>query len=189
MASKNNKSKFPTAQTVLLIIAGLVALLTWFVPAGQYDRLSYNKETETFTRTHLTETITLVASQKTLNDLKVKIPLEKFTNGDLWKPISIPGTYLKLEPRPQGLLAFIKSPLLGILAVSDIILLVLIIGGLIGIVNSTGAFEAGISWLATVLKGKEYVLIILVTTLIAIGGTTFGLAEETIAFYLSLIHI
>ena len=112
MASKNNKSKFPTAQTVLLIIAGLVALLTWFVPAGQYDRLSYNKETETFTRTHLKETVTLVASQKTLNDLKVKIPLEKFTNGDLWKPISIPGTYLKLEPRPQGLLAFIKSPFL-----------------------------------------------------------------------------
>ena len=52
---------------------------------------------------------------------------------------------------------------------SDIILLVLIIGGLIGIVNSTGAFEAGISRLAYALKGKEYILIILVTTLIAIG--------------------
>ena len=50
MSSENNKSKFPTAQTVLLIIAGLVALLTWFVPAGQYDRLSYDKETQTFKR-------------------------------------------------------------------------------------------------------------------------------------------
>ncbi len=189
MSSENNKSKFPTAQTVLLIIAALVALLTWFVPAGQYDRLSYDKETQTFTITHLKETVTLEATQETLNELEVKIPLEKFTTGDIWKPISIPGTYQKLKPRPQGLLAFIKSPLKGILEVSDIILLVLIIGGLIGIVNSTGAFEAGISWLANALKGKEYVLIILVTTLIAIGGTTFGLAEETIAFYPILIPV
>ena len=182
MSSENNKSKFPTAQTVLLIIAGLVALLTWFVPAGQYDRLSYDKETQTFTISHLKETVTLEATQETLNKLE-------FTTGDIWKPISIPGTYQKLKPRPQGLLAFIKSPLKGILEVSDIILLVLIIGGLIGIVNSTGAFEAGISWLAHALKGKEYVLIILVTTLIAIGGTTFGLAEETIAFYPILIPV
>jgi uncharacterized ion transporter superfamily protein YfcC len=189
LASKKNKSKFPTAQTVLLIIAGLVALLTWFLPAGQYDRLSYNKEAETFTRTHLKETTKLEATQKTLDELDVKIPLEKFTNGDIWKPISIPGTYQKLEPRPQGIVDYIKSPLKGIIGVSDIILLVLIIGGLIGIVNSTGAFEAGISWLANALKGKEYFLIILVTTLIAIGGTTFGLAEETIAFYPILIPV
>mgnify|MGYP003678757701 FL=1 len=94
MSSENNKSKFPTAQTVLLIIAALVALLTWFVPAGQYDRLSYDKETQTFTITHLKETVTLEATQETLNELEVKIPLEKFTTGDIWKPISIPGTRL-----------------------------------------------------------------------------------------------
>lgn len=183
------KIKFPTAQTVLLIIAGLVALLTWMIPAGQYDRLAYDKEAKTFTRTHLKETKTLVASQETLDLLEVKIPLEKFTSGDIWKPISIPNTYTKLEPKPQGVLAFIQSPLKGIIAVSDIMILILIIGGLIGIVNSTGAFEAGISWLAKALKGKEYILIILVTTLIAIGGTTFGLAEETIAFYPILIPV
>ena len=55
--------------------------------------------------------------------------------------------------------------------------------------NYTGAFDAGISWLGGVLKGKEYLLIILTTTAIAIGGTTFGLAEETIAFYPILIPI
>ncbi len=183
------KIKFPTAQTVLLIIAALVALLTWLIPAGQYDRLGYNKEANTFTRTHLKDTETLEASQKTLDDLQIKIPLEKFTSGDIWKPISIPNTYEKLEPRPQGIIEFIQSPLKGIIAVSDIMILVLIIGGLIGIVNSTGAFEAGISWLAKALQGKEYILIILITTLIAIGGTTFGLAEETIAFYPILIPV
>lgn len=68
MPSKNKKSKFPTAQTVLLIITGLVALLTWFVPAGEYDRLSYDKEAQTFTRTHLKEKETLDTTQKTLDD-------------------------------------------------------------------------------------------------------------------------
>ena len=36
------KLKFPTAQTILFAIAGMVALLTWFVPAGEYDNLRYN---------------------------------------------------------------------------------------------------------------------------------------------------
>lgn len=183
------KIEFPTAQTILLIIAGLVALLTWLIPAGQYDRLSYNKDDNTFTRIHLEEEKTYEASQKTLNDLNIKIPLEKFTNGDIWKPISIPNTYQKLEAKPQGIIAYIQSPIKGIIAVTDIILLVLIIGGLIGIVNATGAFEAGISWLGKLLEGKEFILIILVTSLIALGGTTFGLAEETIAFYPILIPI
>ena len=189
MNSLKKKFKFPTAQTVLLIIAGIVAILTWVIPSGQYDRLSYDKTKNTFIITHLEETKTLEASQKALDDLQVKIPLEKFTSGDIWKPISIPNTYQRLESRPQGIKEYIQSPLKGITEVSDIILLVLIIGGLIGIVNSTGAFEAGISWLGKVLEGKEFILIILVTSLIALGGTTFGLAEETIAFYPILIPI
>ncbi|GGG46308.1 YfcC family protein [Bizionia arctica] len=181
------KIKFPTAQTILLIIAAIVALLTWIIPAGKYDSLSYNKEANTFTRSNIENTTTLEASQKTLEDLHIKIPLEKFTNGDIGKPISIPNTYQEVEARPQGVLAFFESPIKGIIAASDIIFLVLIIGGLIGIMNLTGAFDAGISWLAKTLKGYEYVLIILVTSLVALGGTTFGLAEETIAFYPILI--
>ncbi len=55
--------------------------------------------------------------------------------------------------------------------------------------NLTGAFDAGISWLGAVLKGREFILIILVTTLIAAGGTTFGLAEETMAFFPILIPV
>ena len=76
-----------------------------------------------------------------------------------------------------------------LLRAADIIFLVLIIGGLVGIMNTTGAFNAGINWLALRLKGKEYLLIIFVTLLIALGGTTFGLAEETIAFYPILIPV
>ena len=31
--------KFPTAYTILFALIGLVALGTWIVPAGQYDRV------------------------------------------------------------------------------------------------------------------------------------------------------
>ncbi|TYB76339.1 YfcC family protein [Bizionia myxarmorum] len=181
------KIKFPTAQTILLIIAGLVALLTWIIPAGKYDTLAFDKASNNFTRTHLETTETLPATQETLQTLNINIPIEKFTNGDIFKPISIPNTYEVVSAKPQGLVSFFQSPVKGIIEASDIIFLVLIIGGLIGIMNYTGAFDAGIVWLATALKGNEYILIILVTTLIALGGTTFGLAEETIAFYPILI--
>lgn len=183
------KIKFPTAQTILLIIAGLVTLLTWFVPAGKYDTLAYNKTENTFTQIGEKGPKTLEATQETLNGLSIKIPLEKFTNGDIYKAINVPNTYKQLEAKPQGFADFIKSPIKGIIAASDIIFLVLIIGGLIGIMNNTGAFDAGISWLAKALKGYEFILIVLVTILIAAGGTTFGLAEETIAFYPILIPV
>jgi uncharacterized ion transporter superfamily protein YfcC len=183
------KIKFPSAQTILLLITAFVVLLTWCIPSGEYDRLSYNKEDNRFIKTSKDKTIILEASQKTLDSLKIKIPLKKFTSGAIYKAISIPETYTKLEAKPQGIKEFILAPLKGIIAVADIIILVLFIGGLVAIVNFTGAFEAGISRLSILLKGKEYILIIVVTLLIALGGTTFGLAEETIAFYPILIPI
>jgi len=183
------KFQFPTAQTILLIIAALVALLTWLVPAGKYDTLSYNTSKNRFIVESLNSKSELEANQATLSQLNIKIPLEKFVNGDIWKPINIPDTYKELEAKPQGIVALIKSPIKGVIEGADIIFLVLVIGGLIGIMNLTGAFDAGIFWMAKVLKGREYILIILVTFLISIGGTTFGLAEETIAFYPILIPV
>jgi uncharacterized ion transporter superfamily protein YfcC len=177
------KLNFPTAHTVLLLIAALVAMLTYFVPAGQYDRLSYDKDKKEFTQTGAGEAKTFPATQETLTQLGIKIPLEKFTSGSIYKPVGIPGTYHQLPSKPQGLQAFLESPLKGIMGAMDVILFVLILGGFIGVVNYSGAFDAGVAWLAKNLKGKEILLIILITILIAIGGTTFGLAEETIAFY------
>ena len=179
------KLKFPTAQTVLIIIAVFVAILTWLVPAGQYDRLAYNKEYKNFVIKTQDGDVNLEATQKTLDSLQIKIPLAKFTSGDIWKPIGIPNTYKKLTPNPQGLKAFIQAPIKGIIQIADIMLLVLIIGGLIEIVNYTGAFAAGISWLSKILKGKEYILIVVVTSLIALGGTSLVWPKKPSPFSLS----
>ncbi|WP_139958779.1 YfcC family protein [Flavicella sediminum] len=183
------KIKFPTAPTVLFIIAGLVTLLTWIVPAGKYNTLRYDKTENVFVQKNNKKNIQHKANQETLNKLGIKIPLEKFSSGAIWKPINIPNTYETVAAKPQSILDFFKSPIKGIIQAADIIFLVLIIGGLIGIMNASGAFDAGIAWLAKNLNGREYLLIVFVTLFIAIGGTTFGLAEETIAFYPILIPV
>tara|TARA_R110000868_G_scaffold82956_10_gene234137 strand:- start:31312 stop:32808 length:1497 start_codon:yes stop_codon:yes gene_type:complete len=183
------KLKFPTAQTILILIATFVAILTWLIPAGKYESLLYIASSNTFHKISIEETSSLPATQETLNRLSIKIPLEKFTSGAIYKAVSIPNTYRALEAKPQGILALIQAPIKGIIEAADIIFLVLIIGGLIGIMNTTGAFDAGISWLAKTLNGREYLLIILVTAITAIGGTTFGMSEETMAFYPILVPV
>lgn len=183
------KRKFPSAQTILLVIAAFVALLTWIIPSGKYDSLLYNKSDNTFIIESKGNKTSIPANQKSLDQLNIKIPLENFTNGAIYKPISIPDTYEKVDANPQGFFEFIQSPIKGIIEASDVIFLVLFIGGLIGIMNLTGAFDAGIIWMSDVLKGREYILIILTTTLVALGGTTFGFAEETLAFIPILIPV
>ncbi|MEX0290618.1 MAG: YfcC family protein, partial [Flavobacteriaceae bacterium] len=127
------KFKFPTAHTILFIIAAFVALLTWLIPSGQYDRLSYDTENDVFIRVSKDESTTIAAKQEELSALNIKIPLQKFKDGAISKPISIPGSYTSLKGQPQGLWAFIQAPIKGIIQASDIILLVLIIGGLVAI--------------------------------------------------------
>jgi len=172
-----------------MIIAALVAISTWVIQAGNYDSLTYNAEVNTFTQTGNDNSLTLAATQEALDERNIKIPLENFTSGAIYRPVSIPETYQRVDARPQGFFALAMSPIKGIIDAADIIFLVLIIGGLIGVLNLTGAFNAAIDWLGNVLKGREYLLIIFTTTLVAIGGTTFGFMEETIALYLILIPV
>jgi len=186
---KTNRLRFPTPQTVLLIIAAVTALLTWLIPAGEFDRLEYDKDKKAFIQTHAEKENILPATQQTLDSLGLKIRLEKFVDGDISKPVAIPGTYRRTESDPQGLGDFIQSPLKGTVDAIEVILFVLILGGCLGIVNQSGAFDAGLAWIAKKLKGKEVWLIVIICCLIAAGGTTFGLAEETIAFYPLLVPV
>ncbi len=180
---------FPSAQAILLIIAAFVALLTWVVRAGQYASLIYDKSENVFIKTVNDQAVKLPATLQTLETLNVQIPLQSFTSGAIYKPISIPSTYKAVEAKPQGFFEFVQAPIKGIIETADIIFLVLIIGGVVGVVEKSGAFSAGIQWLSEFLKGREYILIISTTSLIALGGTTFGFGEETIAFLPILIPV
>ena len=71
----------------------------------------------------------------------------------------------------------------------DIITFISILGGIIGVVYANGAINSGMQALSEHIKGKQILLIVIVMGLIALGGTTFGLAEETMAFYPMLIPV
>ena len=183
------KFKFPTAHTILMSITAFVAVLTWIIPAGKYDTLQYVSSENTFVRSHLDQTEELPANDDVLKEIGIQIPIENFTNGDIRKPVNIPGTYTRVERNSQGIAAFLLAPIRGIIEVADLIFMVLIIGGLIGVMNITGAFEAGISFISRRFKGREFILIILVTSIVAIGGTSYGMSEEVIAFLPILIPV
>lgn len=187
---KKKQIQFPTAFTVLFIVLILAAILTYIVPAGLYSRLEYNVEENVFkVEDHKGEISTLPATQETLDRLNIKMNIDKFLSGSIKKPIAIPGTYERIEQSPQGILPIIMSPIQGVMDTVDIMVFVLILGGIIGLINKTGTFDAGIAALSRKTKGKEFLLVIFVSALIAVGGTTFGLAEETIALYPILMPI
>jgi len=180
---------FPSPYTVLLLVIVLAALATWLLPSGQYDMLRYDEAQAAFVVQRADSVQTLPATRQTLDNLGITIALEKFVDQSIRRPIAVPGTYHTAEAQPQGFIAILQAPILGIYEAVDVILFVLIIGGCIGVFNRSGAFEAGIAVLAQRLKGREGLLIVIVTALMALGGSTYGLAEETLAFYPVLVPI
>lgn len=93
--SKNKKKRsFPTAYTVLFIVLVFAAILTHTVPAGSYAKLLYNEETTNFAITMPDGSEEeMPATQATLDELGIKVDVEKFTDGSIYKPVAIPGSY------------------------------------------------------------------------------------------------
>ncbi len=178
---------FPTPYTVLVIVIALAALATWLFPAGTYDTLTYDGGQ--FVVAHGDTTTALPGTQQTLDGLGIRARAEDFAAGKFSKPITVPGTYRRVPPARQGPLAVLLAPIKGIAEAIDVVLFVLIIGGFIGVFNRSGAFDVGLGALARRLRGREGLLVVLVVSLLALGGTTFGMSEETIAFYPLLVPV
>ncbi|MTI03675.1 YfcC family protein [Roseibium sp. RKSG952] len=155
-----SKFKFPTAFTILFILIAVVAILTWVIPAGEYERQM---------------------------------------NEALGSEAPVPGTYHEVEPNPQGLASVILAPIAGMYdpgllgssssAAIDVAFFVLIIGGFLMVVTKTGAIDAGIGWLLHRLAGREILMIPILMIAFAFGGTSYGMAEESLAFYALIIPV
>lgn len=157
MEQKKKKFQMPSAYTVLFIIIAIIAVLTWFIPAGHYS----------------------------VDDA-----------GNI-----IAGSYQRVKQNPQGLWDIFMAPINGMLGVEageltsatpaaiPISFFILIVGGFLGIINKTGALDAGIASVVKKFKGKEKMLIPVLMILFALGGSTYGMAEETIPFYALLIPV
>src|SRR6478736_1381201 len=65
----------------------------------------------------------------------------------------------------------------------DVALFILVIGGFLGLTMKTGAIQTGIARIVGRLKGRERLMIPILMIVFALGGTTYGMAEESLAFY------
>lgn len=121
---------------------------------------------------------------------------EMANNELLGKLVPVSGSYHQVESNPQDfkdiLLAPIKgfyNPVTNQARAIDVALFVLIIGGFFGVVNKTKAIENGIFQITAKLKGREIWMIPTLMGFFALGGTIFGMAEETLPFYTLVIPV
>ena len=117
-------------------------------------------------------------------------------NATLGKEVPVAGTYAPTEAHPQGFTAVLLAPIDGLYnhetytaGAIDVALFVLIIGGFLGVVNKTGAIDAGIERVTVRLNGKEEWMIPILMGLFAAGGTIYGMAEESLPFYTLLVPV
>ena len=183
----SKKRSIPNPITILMAVIILAAVSTWLLPAGQYAKLEANEKSFVIT-TEATTTI-LPLTQKTLDSLGMLIKVQKFIDGDIRKPISVPGTYSKQKRNPQGFINILQAPVKGIYDSIDVILFVLIIGGFMFVFNETGAMTKGISWLSYTMKGREPLLIAILTTIFSFFAASYGMAEEALVFYPILVPL
>ncbi|MGH2214026.1 YfcC family protein, partial [Enterococcus faecalis] len=71
----------------------------------------------------------------------------------------------------------------------DVMVFILVLGGLIGVVQKSGSFESGLLALTKKTKGHEFLLVFMVSVLMVLGGTLCGIEEEAVAFYPILVPI
>jgi uncharacterized ion transporter superfamily protein YfcC len=161
---KKRRFTLPSAYTILFALIVLMAIATWLVPAGVYDR------------------------------------------DDEGAPV--PGTYHEVESNPQRILIdSLTAPINGLYGIEDdegninyynsgvlfgaidVALFIIVIGGFLGVTMATGAIQAGIGRLVQRLRGKERWMIPILMGVFALGGTTYGMAEESLAFYALVITV
>ncbi len=146
--SKKKKFEFPHVIIILFSITILAGLLSYIIPAGEFERTEEAGNT-----------------------------------------VVVEGTYHTVESNPPGLFDLFLSIPQGMIEGASIIFFILIVGGSFGVLLATKAIDAMLEKLATVMDTKEIYLIPTFMVFFALGGATFGMAEEIIPFMLVLIPL
>ena len=101
----------------------------------------------------------------------------------------VAGTYHAVAQAPQGAGAVLKAAFSGFYDAVDVCVFILMVGGFLGVVMKTGAVDAGVGRIIQRLGGREKWLIPILMIAFGLGGTTYGMWEETMAFYPLLIPV
>ncbi len=159
--------RFPTAFTVLAAVLLVVWGLSFVIPSG-----SYEIDAETGGPT-----------PGTYHEVKI----DKSLPHQFYKLWNAPTNGLYGIQNEAGNVSVDNSGTL--YGAAQIFLFVLAIGAFISVTMKTGAIQAGIGRLALRFQHSPAILIGVLMTIFAIGGTTEGMAEETLGFFVLLIPL
>jgi len=208
-AAPKSRFKFPTAFTVLFLVLLLVWIAAFFVPAGKYDTDASGSPVPG--SYHELPSCSAVAAGGTA--LVVDSPGE--TGVAPADAQHAPTAHVTPDPGincvdtalsyrfkqlwnapPNGLYGVEASngtvgPWEGgfLYGSAAIFLFVLAVGAFITVTMKTEAIQTGIGRLALRFRSSGYVLIAILMTIFAIGGTSYGMWEETLGFFVLLVPL
>lgn len=158
MAAESSKGikqfKVPHAYAIIFALMVIFAVLTWIVPSGSYQRQEVNGREVTVAGTY-------EQSEKTYIDEET---------GD------------EVDLR-QGVFDVLQAPTRGIQEAIEVVAFILIVGGSFQVITKTGAITSGMGRVVRRFKNKDILIIPIAMVLFALGGTSFGMAEETLPFF------
>lgn len=158
MATESSKGikqfKVPHVYAIIFALMVIFAVLTWIVPSGSYQRQEVNGREVTVAGTY-------EQSEKTYIDEET---------GD------------EVDLR-QGVFDVLQAPTRGIQEAIEVVAFILIVGGSFQVITKTGAITSGMGRVVRRFKNKDILIIPIAMVLFALGGTSFGMAEETLPFF------
>ena len=149
----------PHVITLIFFLIIVVAILTWILPSGEFERTIM--ETSTGERE--------VAVAGTYHTVA---------------KITEDGTSLR-----QGIAEVLMAPGKGIQSMVEVLAFVFIIGGVFQIMAKTNALNMGIQKVVKKLGSKDVLIIPILMALFGLGGSTFGMSDELVPFYLLIMPI
>ncbi|MER6783025.1 MULTISPECIES: YfcC family protein [unclassified Streptomyces] len=152
--------RFPSAFTVLIAVTVAVWALTFVIPAGRYDTKDGSPVPGTYHSVELT-----TGFWERLKDLFLAPVNGLYGVTDTGTGLTAPG----------GTGSFAGA--------AGVFLFILAVGAFITVTMRTGALTAGVARLAQRLHHRRTLLLVVLLTVFSLGGTTYGMAEETLGFY------
>lgn len=108
------------------------------------------------------------------------------------REIVIPGSYERVEPNPQGIFALLTAPIKGFMSAAQIIGFCFLVGGAFGILNRTGAIDAGlnnvINYSRNHQQSKKWIIVLLMIAF-SLCGATFGMSESVLVFIMITVPL
>lgn len=174
MKKAKKKLRSPSAFSGLFVVIAVMAALTWVIPSGTYDTKPDPHNAD--------KTVRVAGTYKETAKVNPKLD-------DNGKEVKNDDGEVVTEDYRQGAWDAIIAPIKGMSEKLDVIVFVMILGGFLGVVMKTGALDATLGALLKKMKGHEMWLIPILMTFFAIGGTTYGMQEEAVAFYALVVPI